>query len=142
MGRWQFWVMGAIATVWGIVSLIEYVLVSYGLEWGWLAAYPEAQIVWLQSLPGWVHGIWGAHAVLALVGALCLLAHVRAAVWMLGLSWIAFVVLAVWAHLLAAPPIWTLTDAGTAVTVTLLLVALAGLIWLYARQEKRHGVEL
>ena len=142
MRRWQFWVMGAIATLWGVVSMIEYVLVSYGLEWGWLAHYPEAQVVWLSSLPAWVHGVWGAQAVLSLVGALCLLAHVRAAVWMLGLSWIAFTLTALWAHVFAAPPVWALTDTWTAVGVTLLLILLSMLIWLYARQERRHGTEL
>ena len=37
------------------------------------------------------------------------------------------------------PPIWALTDAVVSLAVTALVVALAGLIWLYARQEKRHG---
>jgi len=142
MRRWHFWVMGAIATVWGILSLAEYVLVSYGLQLGWLDAYPERQVVWLSSLPAWVHGIWGAQAVLALVGALCLLAHVRAAVWMLGLSWLAVVVLAIWAHVGAAPPLWSIASGSISVWITLLLAMLSGLIWLYARGEKRHGTEL
>ncbi|WP_308915186.1 hypothetical protein [Jannaschia sp. LMIT008] len=139
MRRWHFYIMGLVSLVWGIVSMIEYVLVSYGLEWGWLAHYPQAQIEWLESLPPWVHGVWAIHATLALVGALCLLASVRASVWMFGLSFLTFIVLVVWAHGFAAPPVWALTDATLAAAVSFLLIALSGLIWIYARSEKRSG---
>ncbi|UWQ20254.1 hypothetical protein [Jannaschia sp. W003] len=139
MRRWHFYLMGAIATIWGILSLAEYTMVSYGLQAGWLDMYPPQQLEWLATLPGWVHGVWGAHATLALVGALCLVAHVRAAVWMLGLSWVGIVVLALWSHVFAAPPLWSISGGMLSVGVTLLVVALSGLIWLYARGEKRHG---
>ena len=139
MSRWHFYVMGLIATVWGLVGMIEYALVSFGAEAAWLEGYRPQQIRWLETLPTFVHGLWGAQATLALVGALCLLARVPATVWMLGLSFLALVVLAVWAHVGAAPPVWALADAATAVIVTLLLVALTALLWLYARGEKRRG---
>ena len=140
MSRWHFYVMGAIATVWGVIGMAEYVLVSYGLDdTAWLALYPAEQVRWLESLPAWVHGLWGVQATLALVGALCLLAHVRACVWMLGLSFLAFLVLAVWAHVAAAPPVWALADPLLSVVVTVLLVVFTALLWLYARGEKRHG---
>ena len=139
MARWHFYVMGLIATVWGVVGMAEYVLVSYGIEVAWLNAYPTEQLTWLESLPAWVHGLWGVQAVLALVGALCLLAHVRAAVWMLGLSFVAFLVLAVWANVGAAPPVWAMAATLPTVGITALLVLLTMLLWLYARWEKRHG---
>lgn len=139
MARWHFYVMGLIATLWGLVGIAEYLLISFEVEAAWLRAYPAEQLTWLARLPGWVHGLWGAQATLALVGALCLLARVRACVWMLGLAFIAFAVLAVWAHAFAAPPVWALTDAATAGIVTLLLVLLSVLLWLYARGEKRRG---
>ena len=139
MGRWHFYVMGLIAVLCGVVGMAEYVLVSYGIEAAWLNAYPPEQIRWLASLPAWLHGLWGVQATLALVGALCLLAHVRASVWMLGLSFVALVVLAVWAHLGAAPPVWALTNPVMAVLATVLYVLLTALVWLYARNEKRHG---
>ena len=139
MTRWHFYVMGLIAVVWGLVGMAEYVLVSYGIEAAWLDMYPPDQIEWLASLPAWIHGLWGAQATLALVGALCLVTHVRASVWMLGLSFVALVVLLIWAHVAAAPPMWALTDTGTAVLISILVAILSMLLWLYARWEKRHG---
>lgn len=139
MRRWHFYVMGLIAVVWGLVGMAEYVLVSFGLEAAWLDAYPPEQVEWLVNLPGWVHGVWGAQATLALVGALCLLAQVSACVWMLGLSFVLVVVLAVWAHVAASPPVWALADPLMSVLVTVLVALLALLVWLYTRWEKRNG---
>ena len=139
MRRWHFYVMGLLATVWGLVGAAEYLLVSFGLEAAWLEAYRPEQLRWLAAIPAWVHGVWGAQATLALVGALCLLAQLRASVWMLGLSFVLFVVLAIWAHVAAAPPIWAVADPAWSAAVTLLLVVLTALFWLYARGEKRRG---
>ncbi|MEM9796508.1 MAG: hypothetical protein AAF919_08465 [Pseudomonadota bacterium] len=139
MRRWHFYLMGVIATLFGIVGMVEYVLVSYGLELGWLRGYSDAQIAWLRGLPDWVHGVWGAQATLALVGALCLVAHVRAAVWMLAFSFFAFLFLSVWALSMADPVLQSVVDGVTAIAVASLVSALAGLLWLYARSERRRG---
>ncbi len=140
MRRWHFYVMGLIALIFGILSLAEYVFVSYGSRVGWLDLYPPAQLEWLATLPGWVHGFWGLQATLALVGALCLLAHLRPAVWMLGFSFMALVVLYVWAIGFSEPTLLELTGGGWVPWVLLLCVAtLSFLIYLYARQEKQVG---
>lgn len=140
MRRWHFYVMGLIALGYGLLVLAEYVLISYGEVMGWLTFYPPEQVAWLTSLPGWVHGVFGTHAVLALIGALCLLAHIRAAVWMLAFAFIALVVLYVWALFFATPTLLSLVGGGAMAVVTLVLVlALNFLIYLYARQEKRVG---
>lgn len=140
MRRLHFYVMGLISLVFGVLAFAEYVLVSYGLQTGWLSMYPPEQIEWLSSLPGWIHGVWGIQATLALVGALCLLAHLRPAVWMLGLSFIALLVLYVWMIALADPSVIALVGGGWIAWVTMALVAgLSFLIYLYARQEKQVG---
>ncbi|UWQ16600.1 hypothetical protein [Jannaschia sp. M317] len=140
MRRWHFYVMGLIALVFGVLSLAEYVLVSYGPRLGWLQGYGEAEVAWLANLPGWVHGVWGTQALLALIGALCLLAHLRPAVWMLAFSFLALVVLHVWAIFLADPSLMSLAGGGWEGWATLgLVLALSFLIYLYARQEKRVG---
>ncbi|KIT15904.1 hypothetical protein [Jannaschia aquimarina] len=141
MRRWHFYVMGTIATVWGVLALVEYVMVAYGLRWGWLDMYPENQLNWLASLPAWVHGLWGLQGVLAFVGALCLLAHLRASVWMLGLSFLALLVLVVWSLFFAAPTLLSLDglDGGTTFLVSFLVLLLSAMIWLYARSEKQRG---
>lgn len=140
MRRWHFYVMGLIALLFGVLSLAEYVMVSYGMRMGWLTFYPPEQLAWLESLPGWVHGAWGAHSVLAFVGALCLLAHLRPAVWMLGFSFILLAVLMVWAAFLAETTLIALVGGGAMPWVTTALVLLLSfLIYLYARQEKRVG---
>ncbi|TFL18183.1 hypothetical protein [Jannaschia formosa] len=140
MRRWHFYVMGLIALVFGALSLAEYVMVSYGLIAGWLEFYPPEQILWLKAIPDWVHGVWALHATLALLGALCLLAHVRSAVWMLGISFILLFVLAVWAVFFADPTMIALVGGGWLPWVTLgLVLLLSFLIYLYSRQEKQVG---
>jgi len=92
------------------------------------------------AIPDWVHGVWGAQATLALVGALCLLAHLRPAVWMLGFSFILLGVLMVWAVAFASPTLITLVRGGWLAWLTLgLVLLLSFLIYLYSRQEKRAG---
>lgn len=140
MQRWHFYVMGLIALGYGVLVMAEYILVSYGHVMGWLTLYPEDQIAWLTSLPGWVHGLLGLHSVLALVGALCLLAHVRAAVWMLAFSFITQVVLMIWAVFLATPTLVALVGGGQIVWLVIAMtMVLNFLIYLYARQEKQVG---
>ncbi len=140
MQRLHFYVMGLIALAYGVIGMIEYVLISYGLRVGWLDAYPPAQIEWLTTLPNWVHGVWGAHATLALVGALCLLAHLKPSVWMLFFAFLTLLILIVWAVAFAEPTLLTLTqDTGTTWLVLGLVAALSLLIYVYARQEKVTG---
>ena len=77
---------------------------------------------------------------LALLGALCLLAHLRASVWMLAFAFLTLVVLYVWMLWLAVPGVVALVGGGVTVWAALVLVlALSFLIYLYARQEKRTG---
>lgn len=143
MSRWHFYLMGGLAVVYGVVVMAEYVLISYGPDMGWLTLYPEAQLNWLAALPAWIHGTFGAHALLALVGGLCLITHVRSAVWMLGLAFIALLVVTVWAFLFATPTLTAVTGAGgTAVSIAALVNALVLLVYLYARGEKVRGGEL
>ncbi|SFI23598.1 hypothetical protein [Jannaschia pohangensis] len=140
MRRLHFYVMGAIALLFGLASIAEYVMVSYGLRLGWLASYPPEQIEWLSSLPAWVHGVWGAQALLALVGALCLLAHLRPAVWMLAFSFLSLAVLALWAVAFAQPGLISVTGGGTTPWIVIGCVLLLNLLlYVYARQEKQRG---
>lgn len=140
MRRLHFYVMGLIALGYGLLAVAEYVMVSYGPRLGWLTRYPPQQLAWLETLPGWVHGTFAFHAVIALVGALCLLAHVRAAVWMLAFAFLSLVVLQVWMVFVSRPSVIDMTGGGAMPWITLgLVLALSFLVYLYARQEKRAG---
>ena len=140
MRRWHFYVMGWIAAIYGLLAAIEYLLVIYGLEVAWLDLYPRDQIAWLETLPAWVNVVFAAHAALALVGGLCLLAHVQAAVWMLAFAFLTLLVLAVWALFFATPTMVVLAGGGVLVWVTTgLVLLLSFLLYLYARQEKVVG---
>ena len=140
MRRWHFYVMGWIALIYGLLAAAEYVLIVYGLEIAWLDVYPRDQIVWLETLPAWVNVVWAVHSILALVGALCLLAHVRAAVWMLAFAFLTLLVLAIWALFFAQPTMVALADGGALVWVTTgLVLLLTFLFYIYARQEKVAG---
>jgi hypothetical protein len=139
MGRWHFYVMGLIALLFGVLSMAEYVLVSYGIEAGWLALYPEEQLVWLAAVPDWVHAAFALHAVLALIGALCLLAHLRAAVWMLAFAFFALLAVTIWALFFANPTLPALVGGWLVWVVTGLVLLLSFLIYLYARQGRRAG---
>ena len=140
MRRAHFYVMGLIALGYGVITMAEYLLIAYGEYWGWLDMYSADQLAWLQAVPIWIQGVWGAHAVLALVGALCLLGHVRASVWMLSLSFLTVAILAVWALFFASPTMIAMTGGGWqpwAATACVVLLTLV--LYLYARGEKQAG---
>lgn len=140
MSRLHFYAMSLIALLYGLLTTAEYVMVSYGLRIGWLDLYPPEQIAWLETLPAWVHGVFAFHALIALVGALCLMAHVAAAVWMLAFAFLSLCVLYGWMIFLSRPTIIELTGGGSMPWVLLALVlALSFLVYLYARQEKVAG---
>lgn len=137
LARWYLRFMALVAVAWGLVLVVEYVLVSYGLRLGWLRDYTAAQVDWLGSLPTWAHGAFAVWAVLTLVGGLCLAARVAASSWMLGVAMVAQLVLTAWAMLLAAPPVQTLTEASVW-PFALLGAALGVLLWLFAWGERRR----
>jgi hypothetical protein len=136
MRRWHFYTMGTIACLWGALLAAQYVVISYQI--GWIDAYPVEQQRWWQVIPDWVHGAMGIWASLTLVGALCLIAHVRASVWMLGLAFISQLVLTAWIVTLATPTLQEFTGWRGIAAAALLLV-LGAVLWLYARGEKRRG---
>ena len=140
MRRLHFYVMGLISLAYGALTMAEFLLVSLRGTPGWLDMYPPGQVAWLNGLPAWVQWVWGLHCVLALVGALCLLAHLKPAVWMLAFAFLTLLAVLVWAFAIAEP---ALTDlVGTewpVVTIAALVAALCLLVYLYARHEKRLG---
>ncbi|CUH39849.1 putative transmembrane sensor domain protein [Jannaschia seosinensis] len=140
MRRWHFYVMGLIALVYGLIGLTEYVMITFGLRVGWLELYPAEQMVWLKAVPDWVNVVWLAHVFLALVGALCLLAHLQSAVWMLAFAFLTLVVVSVWMFFFAMPTVVAVTGGGWIPwTLAGLVLLLSFLIYIYARQEKQRG---
>ena len=140
MRRLHFYVMGLISLAYGLLMTAEFLLVSLRGTPGWLDMYPPEQVAWLDALPTWVYVVWGAHCLLALVGALCLLAHLQPAVWMLAFSFFTLIVLLVWAFAFAAPALTALVGTEWPVfTIAALLAVVTLLVYLYARHEKRLG---
>lgn len=140
MRRLHFYVMGLISLAYGVLASAEFLFVSLRGTPGWLDMYPPDQIAWLNGLPTWVYWVWGAHCVLALVGALCLLAHVQSAVWMLAFSFLTLLAVLVWAFGFAVPALPDLVGTEWPVyTIAALVAALSLLVYLYARHEKRLG---
>ncbi len=136
MRRWHYTLMGAMACLYGAVLMAQYVVIAYGI--GWIDMYPPEQRDWWATLPGWAHGVFAVQALLTLVGALCLVAHVRACVWMLGFAFIALLVLVVWVLAFAEPSLQALVGwRGPAFAALMLALSLA--LWLYARGEKQRG---
>ncbi len=140
MQRLHFYVMGLISLAYGALTMAEFLLVSLRGTPGWLDMYPPEQIAWLNALPEWVYWVWGAHCTLALVGALCLLAHLRPAVWMLAFAFLTLMVVLVWAFVVAEPALPNLVGTEWPVfTIAALVATLNLLLYLYARHEKRLG---
>jgi hypothetical protein len=136
MRRWHFTLMGVIACLYGAILVAQYVVVSYDI--GWIDMYPPEQQAWWSGLPAWVHGVYAAQALLTLVGGLCLLAHVRSAVWMLGFGFLLLLALAIWAVVAPTPTLQGMVGwRGPAFAGLMLLLSLAA--WLYARGEKQRG---
>lgn len=140
MPRLHFYVMGLISLAYGALTMAEFLLVSLRGTPGWLDAYPPEQISWLDGLPTWVQVVWGVHCALALVGALCLLAHLQSAVWMLAFSFLTLLAVLFWAFAIAEPALTDLVGTEWPVfTIAALVASLCLLVYLYARHEKRLG---
>lgn len=140
MERIHYWFMGFVTVLFGIVVMLDYAAVQYRLPM-YLEAFTPAQQEWFTTLPAWIEGIWGAQTVLALLGGIALVLMNRAAVWLLGFSFLLNLGMSIWMLVLAAPTMVTVTGwAGCAImtgSVTLTL-----LFWLYARGEKQSATGL
>lgn len=136
MGRTHLWFMGLVATLFGVVLVADYAMVQYRVD-AYLNAFTPDQQAWFTAIPAYVDGIWGAQAVLALLGGVALLIGARASVWLLGFSLVFNVALTVWLLWLAQPSMLSVTGwLGGAVMAG--SVALSLLFWLYARGEKQN----
>ena len=137
MAKFQFIFMSLVAVVWGVLVMAEYVFVAYDMNAGWMEEYSEPQRAWLAAVPSWVHAVFGAWATLLLVGALFLVTRIQACVWMLGIAFLAQIVLSVWASVFADPTLVAMLGVQVWAVLALTL-ALTGLIYIYARGEKRR----
>jgi hypothetical protein len=135
MERFHYWFMGLVTVLYGMLVVLDYAAVQYRIP-AYLDAFTPAQQAWFTSLPAWVDGVWGAQTVLALAGGIALVLMRRAAVWLLGFSFITNGVLCLWMLVLASPSMVTVTGwAGCAILTGSLLLTL--LFWLYARGERQ-----
>lgn len=137
MQNWHLWFMGLLATIYGVVVVADYAAVAYKLE-AYLNIFTPEQQAWFMSMPAWVNGVWGAQVSLALLGGITLLLSSRAAVSLLGLSFITNTVLTVWLLLLASPTMVSVTGWQGCFIMTGSLV-LSLLFWIYARGEKQRS---
>lgn len=137
MGAWHLWFMGLLASAFGALLVADYALAQYEVA-AYLAMFTPAQQRYFQGLPAWVEGLWGGQAVLALFGGLCLLAGLRASVWLLGLSFVSNAAFCLWLLVLSVPSMQSVTgEIGLYVMLASLVLSL--LFWLYARGEKQRA---
>lgn len=130
-----FWPVSALALLWNLVGLLMF-WKQVTLTPEAVAALPPEQQQIHAAMPDWVYVLFGIAVIAGVLGVLGLLLKRRWARPLLLLSFLAVTTQMVSAY--ATTPAWALTGAASA-AFPLLLIAVALLLWLFARRASARG---
>ena len=135
---WHFWLSVAVGFVWHLFGVLDYTATQY--DWGpWMAMVGGRQEMFIEGMPAWVDGAWALSAWVGLLGVLLMAVRAGFSPLVLSVSMFATVLVAVWLSLFSQPSLLSLAG-WPALAVIWLSAAFTVLLWLYARDQHRHGV--
>lgn len=130
-----YWWVAVLALVWNLIGLAMF-YVQVSLDGDQLMKLPEAQRAVHLATPGWVNLAFAFAVIGGVLGGLCLLLRRRWAVPLFAISLLALLVQFIGGYLVT--PAWAAYGAsGLAMPVLLLAIAL--LLWRYARSCRARG---
>ena len=118
----HLWIVGAVAIVWSLFSVMDYVMIQTHNQ-AYLAGFSPEQRAYFDNFPVWKGAAWAAGAWGALLGALLLVVRSRWAVWAFGVALAGLVVAALYYFTPAPRPAWRLDG---------LTIVMNGMDWLIA----------
>ena len=135
---WHFWIIVTLAVLWHGFGAFDYAAVQY--DWGpWMAMATGPQERFVDYMPDWIDAAWAISVWVGLLGAIMLALKLAITPFVLSISMIATVVLALWISLWSNPTVFEL--AGWPGLATIWLAALVTvLLWIYARSLHKDGL--
>lgn len=135
---WHFWPIVTVAFVWHLFGAFDYTATLYEFE-PWMQMLNQRQLIFVETMPAWAIGAWAVAVWGGLLGALLLAARARFAPFVLAVSAIGLIVVAIWANVMSTPEV---DDVASPAAAWILIgsAVLGVLLWLYARTQHRRGV--
>lgn len=129
------WIVGAVALVWNLIGVAMFFLqTNLGPEQ--IAALPPEQQQVYAAMPAWLDIPYGVAVFGGVLGALALLLRRRWAVALFAVSLLAVVVQM--AGVYALTPAWAVSGVS-GLPMALLIIAIAGFLFWYARRAAARG---
>ena len=134
----SFWVVAGLSLLWNLFGAYDYLMTRSRNE-AYLSAMgdPKAVLAWIDSFPLWVQLCWGLGVWGAVTGSLLLLARSRFAVHAFLLSLLGAVGSLIFQATDSAVP--AAFDSSGRLVLPLVIVAVAGFLWQFSRQERAKG---
>ncbi|WP_037552529.1 hypothetical protein [Sphingomonas sp. URHD0057] len=138
----HLWIVGFLALLWNGFGAYDYLMTRMRNE-DYLASAmpgvdPNAMLAWIDGFPLWAQIGWGLGVWMGLLGAILLLVRSRWAVWSFLLSLIG-ALLGLGYQMAMAPPMPG-GEGAMAKAMPVVVIVVAGALYLYARAMERKGV--
>ena len=134
---WHLWVVGIIATLWGAMGAMDYVMTQTRNE-AYLSKFTPEQLEFFTSFPVWVVASWAIAVWGGVLGSLLLLLKRKLAVWVFLVSLIAMV-LTTFHNFVLSNGMEHMGD-GMSLVFTAARFVIAVVLFLYARTMEKRGI--
>ncbi|WP_306257827.1 hypothetical protein [Pararhizobium sp. IMCC21322] len=135
---WHLWVIGVVTLLWNAVGAFDYVMTQTGNA-DYMAQFTPEQVAYFAGFPTWVNSSWAIAVWFAVAGSFLLLLRHRVAAPVLGLSLIAMIVTATHNFVMGDVQMQDVVGQG-AIYFTIVLFAIALLLWVYSLKMRSNGV--
>lgn len=135
---WHVWVIAILSLLWNAGGAFDYLMTQLGNE-AYLSQLNEAQLDYILGVPTWFKATWAIGVWFSVLGSILLLFRSRLAGAAFGLSLLGLIASSVYSYYLADPSAIDLMGpvaAGMSIAIVVVLV----LLWIYARAMTRRGV--
>lgn len=135
---WHLWAIGILSLLWNAGGAFDYLMTQLGNE-AYMAKMNEAQLNYILGVPTWFKATWATGVWFSVLGSVLLLFRSRLASVAFGMSILGLIASSVYSYYLADPSALDVVGpvgAGMSVAIVVVLV----LLWIYARAMTRRGV--
>lgn len=135
---WHFWPIVTVAFVWHLVGVADYTATLFEFD-PWMQMMSQRQTVFVETMPEWAVAAWATGVWAGLLGALLLAMRAGFAPFILALSALGLIVVAIWANLVSTPEV---EQVASQVAAWILVgsAVFGVLLWIYARTQHRRGI--
>jgi len=130
-----FWIIGVIALIWNLMGLGSFIMYM-NMNDDALALMSEAQRAEYESSPMWLTVVYGIATIMGTLGCIALLMKKKWVVLLFLISFIAVVIQFAFGVISSA----SVKEGGaTSLILPIVVIAVAGLLWYYAKKCEAKG---